>query len=72
MEYMACPSCGSIYFQSTRMRGKIVFHVNDKNEPVVMKQHVYGAAETKIDTSQIYCGACSWHGNIHQVMQSHM
>lgn len=72
MEYLACPSCGSTYFLSSRNAGKIVFHVGVDNRPVMIDQQQNPECNSNIDVSQIFCGACSWFGKIEQLLASHI
>ncbi len=72
MEYLACPSCSSTYFLSSRKVGKIVFHVGVNNQPIVVNQSQDTGIHMDINISQIFCGACSWSGKIDQLLPSHM
>ncbi len=72
MEYLACPSCGSIYIVSARSGGKSVFHVNEQREPVAIEHRAQRTTTLDVDFSQIFCGACSWSGKIDQLVPSHM
>jgi hypothetical protein len=72
MEYLACPSCGSTYFMSSRKVDKLVFHVSFNHQPIVVKQPQDIGIEPDINVSQICCGACSWTGKVNQLLTSHM
>jgi hypothetical protein len=72
MEYLACPSCGSTYFLSSRHADRIVFHLGIDNLPIVVDQPTETTRTPDIDVSQLFCGACSCSGKIDQLLAAHI
>ncbi|MFV0435907.1 MAG: hypothetical protein ACK5PS_00735 [Desulfopila sp.] len=65
-----CPFCGSRYFLSARGENKVVFHVDEEGHFLVASPHDPMAVESAIDPNRIFCGACSWHGAISELVLS--
>lgn len=67
MEYRKCPSCGSSYFFSAPSGDKIVFHVSDNSELIMLPNQTFDEVLLYINQWRIYCDACAWSGPIHDL-----
>lgn len=66
MDHKACPWCGSLFFVTGKSGPKVVFHVTGtESYEIIARDH-----DHNIDADAIFCGACSWHGNTRQLVES--
>lgn len=71
MDLRACPYCGSVWFVSTRRGERIVFQVDEEQQPVLAEAHAPSAA-APIHPQHICCGACTWQGAISALVEARM
>lgn len=68
---LSCPICGSSYLCSSKSGEGSVFHVYDNETRTIAIQR--SEVENSIINRQaIFCGACSWHGSIDDLVASAM
>ena len=72
MELLACPRCGSEWFVSSRSGARIVFQVDEQQQPVVAETSEPATGAEPINPQHICCGACTWQGAINELVESHM
>ena len=71
-ELLACPKCGSELFVSARIGGRIVFHIDDKRHPIIVRPEPSLVSAAQINKQVFYCGACSWKGSAVELVVSQM
>ena len=59
-----CPSCGTGSFFSELSGDKIVFHVSDSSELIMLPDQAIDEVLLYIDPWRIYCDACAWSGPV--------
>lgn len=62
-----CPSCGTTSFFSAPSGDKIVFHVSDSCELIMVPGQTIDEFLFNVNPWRIYCDACSWSGPIHDL-----
>ena len=70
MAQFICPSCGSKYFLTSKTGQKIVFQIAYERTVQFMQLVTGDFNDEDIDEQNIYCGACSWHGRLDEVVES--
>lgn len=70
MAQYICPSCGSKYFMTSKIGRKNVFQVSSGRTVEVVQQGADANHDAVLDTTKIYCGACSWQGILDEVIES--
>ncbi len=70
MEFLACPGCGSEFFFCRVNGQRIVFHVGSDYTPITL---VMGddLSPDQLTLDDMYCGACSWAGEVAQLVPGH-
>ena len=68
MAQFICPGCGSKYFQTSKAGAKNTFMV--VGERIV--EFVQQVSDVEIDRKNICCGACSWQGQLTELVESHI
>ena len=71
MGQFICPSCGSKYFMTSKTGSKIIFQVASGRTVEFVQVNNEEISDLVIDMYTIYCGACSWHGSLDEVVESH-
>lgn len=69
-EFMACPSCGSEFFYCRAQEQRIVFHVDSKLSPIILMVGE-NLSPDQVDINDMHCGACSWAGEVGQLVAGH-
>lgn len=72
MELLACPRCGSAWFLSSRSSERIVFQVDEEQQPVLAEDQSPVVDAAPINPGHICCGACTWQGAISALVESRM
>lgn len=71
MALYICPHCGSQFFLRSKSGLKIVFHVESGRTIHIVQPSAESLKTEEIDRDNICCGACSWHGSIDKLVESH-
>lgn len=71
MAQFICPSCGSEYFIASKTGPKNAFIITDERTVEFVQLSSSEAEGVHIDTHNIYCGACTWQGNLGEVVESY-
>ena len=69
-EQLCCPLCGSLYLVSSKSGGAAVFQVFDRLYRLITLLQPGSNGEEAINRRDISCGACSWRGDIDQLVVS--
>ena len=72
MELLACPTCGSEWFVSTRNGERMVFQMDADQQPVLAEAQAPSATAAQINPNHIFCGACTWQGPAAELVESRM
>ena len=73
MSTMVCPACGSSFFTSDRSRNSgWVFRLNHKADVQLLATSGDGPSEEfrLEELEALFCGACSWKGDVLQLNES--
>jgi len=62
-----CPACGSEYFVTSKTGSKSIFNVRSEHSI----QLIQSATDSIVDVQKIFCGACSWQGDLAELVESH-
>jgi C4-type Zn-finger protein len=72
-ERLACPSCGSEFFLSTKTSEvRVAFHVSVERTPMSVEACAVFEDSGKINLENFHCGACSWRGAVGSLVESRM
>ncbi len=71
MAQYICPSCGSKYFRTPASGPKIIFQIAAERTIQIIQSATAATTAVAVETHDIYCGACSWHGCLEDVVESH-
>jgi hypothetical protein len=66
--YRMCPSCGTTCFFPALSGNKIIFHVSENNDLMVLPDQTFDEIRLYINPWRIYCDACAWSGPIHDLI----
>lgn len=70
MAHFICPGCGSEFFLTNRTGRKTVFKVAAERVLQLIQPATEDLKLSKIDIHNIFCGACSWHGSLDELVES--
>jgi hypothetical protein len=71
-EFLACPNCGSELFIEKVPGKQLVFRVDAQWTPIYIEEDIgQGVSGKEIDPSALRCGACSWRGEMEDLVPSH-
>jgi len=71
MGQLICPSCGSEYFLTSKTGPKTIFNVTAERAVHIIHSPTESVHKRDIDRHEMYCGACSWHGTLDELVESH-
>lgn len=71
-DLLACPQCGSAWFVSSRTGERLVFQMDDRRRPILIKTDALPKEAAAIDPEHICCGACTWQGPATLLVESRM
>lgn len=72
MAHFICPSCGSEYFLTSKASPKTIFKVASERVVEFIQSSTRSFGDEDSDLHNIFCGACSWHGNLDELVESHV
>lgn len=70
MENLACPRCGSLYFLSSRTANRYVFQVDSQWQPWLVNAERSIERQSAPIVQLLCCGACSWQGQLQELVPS--
>ena len=70
MAQFICPSCGSEFFITAKVGPKTIFQVEEDRMVKIIQAASGCDGDADIDESNIFCGACSWHGIVGELIAS--
>jgi hypothetical protein len=70
MAQFICPDCGAEYFVTAKVGRRAIFQVKEERLVHIIQSATGDDGNADIDESKIFCGACSWHGSLKDLVTS--